>query len=659
MKPSPSIRTTLFVFLVVLLATLVQPISGYAQNSSVTVAVEAGLDGYCKVEAWIPIQVRLENSGPSLEISVRAEVPGDGNAVWSYAQAVSLPSVARKELRMMAYPNRSVRNVDVSVWVDNDEIYREIVPLTCVQQYDALYGVVAGSASAFNVLANVDPPSGNASVAQLDIAALPDHAQGLEMLDALVFSDVDTGQLSEAQRTAIHTWVLAGGDLIVTAGPNWQKTANGLLDLLPYLPNGTTTNNEWNTLDAFTPLLTELEGDAVLATGTFAPNAIPYVSQGNTPLIVGKTFGNGQVFYFTPDLALAPLRNWDGMESVYDALLNQPTYNPSWASGITNWYSASSAVANIPGLGLPSIVLICCFLGLYVFALGPLNYVVLARLKRRELAWVTIPALVVIFSVVAIVAGSLLRGNSPVMHKTAIVQVWDDESVASVDGVVGVFSPNRRAYNLDIGSNFVAHPLPNTQFNTGSDMTLLQTDTGIRVPDLRIDVGGIEAVVVEGEIPAPNLSHNLILRRNLSIGAEIQGEVRNNTGITLQDAVFLAPDNAYLELGDIEAGQAASINLSYSGAITSTQIGYFYDQTVEQVLGPNYYSRFNDADLSRRYELLYSTFGDVSQRGSGFYLVGWGEESWFDANLGGRNFKEERTTLYIFHLTPVYADIEG
>jgi hypothetical protein len=190
-------------------------------------------------------------------------------------------------------------------------------------------------------------------------------------------------------------------------------------------------------------------------------------------------------------------------------------------------------------------------------------------------------------------------------------------------------------------------------------MTLLQTDTGIRVPDLRIDVGGIEAVVVEGEIPAPNLSHNLILRRNLSIGAEIEGEVRNNTGITLQDAVFLAPDNAYLELGDIEAGQAASINLSYSGAITSTQIGYFYDQTVEQVLGPNYYSRFNDADLSRRYELLYSTFGDVSQRGSGFYLVGWGEESWFDANLGGRNFKEERTTLYIFHLTPVYADIEG
>ncbi len=53
-----------------------------------------------------------------------------------------------------------------------------------------------------------------------------------------------------------------------------------------------------------------------------------------------------------------------------------------------------SAVANLPSLALPPIGGLLVLLFGYIVLVGPVNYLVLRRLDRREWAWVTVPALI-------------------------------------------------------------------------------------------------------------------------------------------------------------------------------------------------------------------------------------------------------------------------
>ena len=52
----------------------------------------------------------------------------------------------------------------------------------------------------------------------------------------------------------------------------------------------------------------------------------------------------------------------------------------------------------MPALALPSIEGLLLLLLGYIVLIGPINYLVLRRLDRREWAWVTMPLLVVGFT---------------------------------------------------------------------------------------------------------------------------------------------------------------------------------------------------------------------------------------------------------------------
>jgi hypothetical protein len=69
---------------------------------------------------------------------------------------------------------------------------------------------------------------------------IPDNSDALRAIDVLALTDVDTGNLTLTQRQAIADWVRQGGHLVVTGGPNWQKTQAGVTALLPLQGQWTT-----------------------------------------------------------------------------------------------------------------------------------------------------------------------------------------------------------------------------------------------------------------------------------------------------------------------------------------------------------------------------------------------------------------------------------
>ncbi|HEX9027761.1 MAG TPA: hypothetical protein VF823_01220, partial [Anaerolineales bacterium] len=254
----------------VLVSGLGQP--ALAQSpAGVSLTAQAGLDGICKNGQWIPIRVQVENQGSDLEgrLEARLAVAPDRQTI--YAQAIHLPNPSRKEISLPVYPEGFLSTIEVVLVAGGKVVAQTTLNINCLSTTDAVYGVLAASPSAFGRLAGPGRPGGRATIAQLTLADLPEQPQVLGMLDVLLISDTDTGALTPGQHQALAAWVNAGGKLVVTGGPEWQKTAAGLVDLLPLSPAGLQTLISLDSLSAYAGKPASLPGPAPAAQGALSP----------------------------------------------------------------------------------------------------------------------------------------------------------------------------------------------------------------------------------------------------------------------------------------------------------------------------------------------------------------------------------------------------
>lgn len=661
---------------VLLLSTLFLPAKVAAQDDTgVTMQARAGFDGYCQEGAWIPIRVTLENNGPEIIGEVRANISGAEDSI--YSALVTLPTVSRKEITLYIAPEGYLRSFYLQLLSDNKKLLEQQVTIDCVLSTDMHFGILAGNPSAFNLLNSLNPSTGRAVIAQLEAGDIPENSQGLEALDVLLISDFDTGALSQAQVDSISNWVAGGGRLLVTGGVGWQKTAAGIADLLPLKPTGTAEIASLDALARFSPGQAAPFGVALAAIGIPDEDAQLLQSETGSTIAAWKGNGSGMVYYLTVDPAQEPLRSWDGMVDVYQQLLAISSDAPGWALGFGDWYLASQAVQSLPGLAMPSIFLICGFLALYILALGPLNYFILIKLKKRELAWLSIPLLVLFFSGFAIIIGGINRGGRPVLNRLALVNVPPGASQAPVDGLIGIYSPVRSSYDLMLGEGLLAHPIPNYNMQN-QPWHSEQQDNDFIIPNIRVDVGEVRSFAVDGTVPAPKFSHTLALAHKNGRFL-IEGSVTNESDKTLDDAVFLAPGMTQA-LGSFSPGETKNISIIISRAerasskapdllttrsFTGPAPGYVYyygsDTTITDIVGTtNYYDNPEDY---RRYNLVASSLttmnAGITGRGGGFYLTGWSDESPMEigqAGKTGRGFETVDTTLYIINLDPSFGN---
>jgi hypothetical protein len=640
------------------------------QPALITLTARAGFDGYYKELSWLPVRIIVGNDGPDVHGTLRVAIQHSGGADVVVTRAVDLPTQSRREVFLYIPSEGFLSSLQIGLADATHELASTTARLVQAGPNDLIYGVLAGSPSAFNVLTSVGPVGGGAHVAQLDAADLPPVSYAWRSLDVLVVSDVDTGVLTPEQRAALAGWVATGGRLIVGGGPTWQKTAAGLGSLLPLSPTGTQTLPDASALAAFASGVAP-DGPVVAATGSLGPDAVALASAGGLPLVVARYSGFGQVLFLAVDPSFEPLKNWNGLEGLYRNLLTGTAQRPGWAAGLRNWNSARDAIGALPGLQLPSALQICGFLGLYILAVGPINYYVLRRFKRRELAWLSIPLLVIVFSVGAYLTGNQLRGSQASLHRLAVVQVWPDANYARVDGLVGLFSPRRTQYDIGFGAGFLARPMPSdTSIPTGSGFTVEQADATV-IRGVRVEVGAVAPFVVQGQVAAPLFVSDLTMDVTSS-QVTLRGTLANHSNLKLTDAVLLAPGGVQ-RLGDLAAGAVATVTLPLTDSRASlappnevlpalasagsqnpppSTPGSNYDSTVDDILGNTYY--YNDREQFRRYSLLSaiidSYVGNV--RGNGVYLVGWSDQSPVLAQVLNGSFRTVDSSLYLVSLRP-------
>jgi hypothetical protein len=680
--------------------TAFAPLAQQDSTPLINLSVSAGYDGLFRESQWFPILVRISNDGDDVTGRLVVRPDRSGSAFTNtFSAPVDMPAGSRKSVFLYVTARSFANEVRVE-FIDTDGIplAEQSALLRHVLLQDQLHVVLTQATVGSVDVSSIHSGGFSAAQANWLVENIPDQSAALEAVDTILFSDIDTGTLSSTQRQVLGNWVAAGGHLIVTGGANWQATAAGVVDLLPLTPDGSDTVANLDALAALAGTNT-LRGETIVATGALREDArILAETEDGFALVARREWGLGTIDYLAVDPLAQPLRSWPDLGELWFTLATSTSPRPSWARGLLSADRGANAVEVLPGLDLlPDVLPLCGFLAAYVALIGPLNYVVLNRINRREWAWLTIPVFILIFSGLAWIVGFNLRGNSATLSRMAVVESWPESEQAQMTGLVGLLSPRRSSYTLTMADGSLLRPISRSiQANPFAASVQASTDIQqadiFRADNFTVDASFIATFMTSGVIERPDISGQVSLFYQMP-GSEgesgrwsIRGSVRNNSPETLSSPVILArgisvPLGESLLPGDIrtfdqplvaleqEPPIPASFEYSTGESIARLSFSRFSrdatlgEQTIRDIMGESNYSTrvysaapgatAGEQELYRRQTLLSAFMQDhflSTARGNNVYLAGWSDRTPLEVELEGAVWEPLDTTLHLIEL---------
>jgi hypothetical protein len=688
-------------FVIMLLGVL--PTRAQGQISDIlSMSVDAGYDGRYRPNQWFPLQIEINNQGPDISgrVIVRPETSGT-SLLNAYSTPVNIAGGSTQNLTLYVSARSNANNMRVELITDEGGIaLTQSFNLRSLLPRDRLYAVLSGSATGTVDVSGASVAAYEAFQANWQIEDIPEVVSALDPVDAMLFTDIDTADLSPAQRDAIRNWVLRGGHLVLTSGLSYQAVSAGFDDLLPLNADDTQSVENLNPLGTLAglPLSDALDSSTTIATGQLAADATVLAETGDgLPLVARRDYGYGTVDFIAADFSSQPLREWSGLTDLWFTLLTSTEARPSWADGFSDWSEAVTAVEILPGVSLlPAALGLIVFLGAYIVLIGPVNYFLLSRFNRRELAWISTPIFIAVFSVLAWSFGAELRGNTATLSRLSVVQSWQESDQARIDQLIGLLAPRRGDYTLTLEDDRTLRPITsdlNDSVFTGTNTNVeISQNATFEAVDFPVDASFIAAFNADGMIEKPDIGGSMVMRYDRQTGNQIlQGTVFNDSDVTLEQPVMLARGVAYelgtpLEPGDLVTladitltGETftppTSLELSTGDDdphIGSSPTGFtgrlssYVDEatrTARDILGEDAFTQgsfgislTDDAETQerrRRQAFLTSFILDqyaTTGRGNNVYLVGWGAGAPTAETVDGAGYEVVDTTLYIVEL---------
>jgi len=440
---------------------------------------EAGVGDRVRSGAVVPVRVQLTNHseedyrgrvGVAFESSL---VPGSGT--WAYRN-LPMPPGAKKS----AYLYLPSLGAAGRVLVRYENGRGQVV--------EAFEGQVQLFPRDAPVLLGVDvPPSGlpDTKVDGQDIyyrvsmtaEKLPPDLEGLLMFDAIVLSPPPYTPLRTNQTIALRDWVLRGGILIVDCSRRTDFFREGMFaDLLPYRPTASRQGQ---------PAIFDRE--LLYTVGNIRGGEI-LLEADDTPLVVRRRLGLGSVTCFAVDPDSPAFKNYSGRESLWDTILQNmrlPEKVSRLDMGDPSQYnqqvraSVIEAVDTGPRTSV-RLGIVVLLTALYALAVGPGDYLLVKKLRRPKLTWITFPLIVIAFTAAAYYGARAYVGGQLSVTSRERVVVFPDDNLAIEFDLASVFAPAGARYAIATNEDGMLLPMTPTH-------QLSDTDTRIFIDDGRVE----------------------------------------------------------------------------------------------------------------------------------------------------------------------------
>ena len=276
--------------------------------------------------------------------------------------------------------------------------------------------------------------------------------------------------------------------------------------------------------------------------------------------------------------------------------------------------------------------------------IGPVNYLILRRLDRREWAWLTMPLLIVVFSAGAFGLGRLLKGSDTVVNEIAIVRGAAGAETGLGQVYVGVFSPTRRAFDVKVaGGALLSNPISLQQQGAfGQPLDILLGDPA-RLRGYEVAYGVLRAFRAETALPTPKIEAKLELATD-----RVRGTVTNASDEKIEAAAVVF-GGSLVRLGDLAPGQTVSVDLPLGvsnvfGLPLSERL--FGSQSGGGDTASRTLTRRTVIDQLTAYTGKFSTLvGTIG--GDGAMLIGWRTATTLAVDVGDEKAAQVGEALYL------------
>src|SRR2546428_1382179 len=540
---------------------------GAAAADGVTLAVHVGYQDVVKPGDWMPVTIDAKNTGAGVDGTLEVQEALNGqpgvNGLPIYHQSISLATGSSKRIRTYVTVDTTGATITARI-VQNGRV---IVSRDAASASTSspLIGCLSGQPTSLDGFAAVHPASVAARVVHLRADDIADSAIPLRPFDILAIDDFATDSLTAGQRTAISDFVRSGGDLLLGTGAAWRKTLAGLSPaILPMTVSGTTSVTT-----------AQLGGAPVeVATGTRTTGSA-WLGAGAQPLWLDAQLAAGVVRLVTSAWNEEPVAGWGGTAPLLRQLIARAVFG-SGSSGRTVLYAAGmgpvpfggqstigsrsgaliSTLGNLPGLDLPSLQLTGALVLIYVLLVGPVNYLVLGAMRRRALAWVTVPLVALLAAGGSYGTGILTKGRSVQTNQIAILHLQPGSEHAYQETYTGIIPPSRGDYQATAaGERLLISPIAtnNGYAYAGSVRVNVATNQVTLSGMTAFALGGF---ATEAVTTAPQLTASVAL-----VNGQLKGTVENHSNVTFTDAVLIAGDN-FQTIGALKPGASATLRLA-------------------------------------------------------------------------------------------------
>lgn len=279
---------------------------------------------------------------------------------------------------------------------------------------------------------------------ELTEKTFPENAEVLENLQILLIDNYDTANLSEKQYAALKEWVRQGGVLILGLGPNYQNVLHCFTDEFLTGSFGELSKKEITLYDG-----ASLSGVDVLSLQVDDAAEMPvYVTEG---LAYRKYVGEGSVILLGFDFAMEPLAGYENRKEAVQLLLEQIQVQSSNYQD-TNSYWMEEALGTVATGKKPSAFLFLFLFVLYAVVGGPILYLILKKMQKREKIWIAIPVTALVFTGVVYVVGLTYRVSKPIISAIAVIQLQGESVSESV--YAQITCPKKREYDIKLEEGY-------------------------------------------------------------------------------------------------------------------------------------------------------------------------------------------------------------
>ncbi len=446
---------TLITFMSTTWEALGQDSDGGNRISGLNVRVVAGYGGYYRPGSWVPIFVSISNR-PDGSSSTQAEdftgqlmmltSPVKGNSAQvQYLRRIDVPASSEKRYTLYIKLAEDIDRIpSLRINSENGKLLQQLqVDLQQVDK-DKLLQVHISDELGRPPLPTFRGEPDNIFTSTLSPDLLPDHWSAYDSVDIITFSKWPGIGMGEQQAKALEDWVKMGGTLVFLGGSETISYSDEFSqDLLPVEINGSVrldqrVSGEFEVITQSGRTAQNNQTKSFVLT-----NATPKIGSevileiDRQPIAVKRDSGLGKVIFFSLDLKnltrsleLVISDAWLPIIPIRDL----GSYEYEFIPALEGMKILTGRAARPPNVFI--IILICA---IYTIIVGPVNFGLLAKMKKLEYAWFSVPVIVFFFFIMIYALGKWTKGGENIIREVRVETLSAKDMSGKVERFIGYF----------------------------------------------------------------------------------------------------------------------------------------------------------------------------------------------------------------------------